>query len=374
MNTLPGLSSQESLETFRLAVEHASDHIIITDVHGIILFANPAVVHTTGYSPDEIIGKTPAVWGHQMSEEFNRSMWDTILVKKQIFSGRLTNRRKNGQLYDAESHISPILDDSGSVKYFVGVERDITKEIEIDRMKSDFISIASHQLRTPLTSLRWLMEMLGDTRNGPLNRAQQTLINKMKGSMKLILDIVTGLLDMTRLESGKMSISPETVQLGQFIQSIVDEIKQKYEEKKQTIHVEILDSIDSVIFDPKLIRNVYINLLTNAIKYSPEKKTIGIKVYKKEENFVSEITDEGYGIPKDQQDKIFQRFFRARNITNLETEGTGLGLYLVKMIITSCKGNIWFESHEGTGTTFSFSLPLLNALPVHGDVTLEPFS
>jgi PAS domain S-box-containing protein len=374
MNTLPVLSSQETMEMFHLAVEHASDHIIITDSHGVILYANPAVVRTTGYSPEEIIGKTPTVWGNQMPEEFYHSMWDTILVKKQIFSGRVTNRRKNGQLYEAESHISSIVDKSGHVKYFIGVERDITKEAETDRMKSDFISIASHQLRTPLTSIRWLMEMLADNRNGSLNTNQQTLISKMKNSMKSVLDLVTALLDMSRLESGKMSIIPEEVHLLSFIQSVIDEVKLKFEEKKQTVTVLIQDNIDTVIFDPKLIRNVYVNILTNAIKYSPEHKHISIRVYKKDENFISEIKDEGYGIPQDQQDKIFQRFFRARNIANFETEGTGLGLYLVMSIITSCQGTIWFDSREGLGTTFSFSLPISNSPKTIGEVTLEPFT
>ena len=374
MNTLPSLSSQETTEMFRLAVEHASDHIIITDVNGIILYANPAIVKTTGYTPEEVVGKKPSVWGHQMPQEFYRLLWETIATKKQPFNGHITNRRKNSQLYDADVHISPVLDERGEVKYFVGVEQDITKEMEIDRMKSDFISIASHQLRTPITSLRWLLEMLADPTRGSLNQDQRNLLVKMTGSMTQILDIVTALLDVSRLESGKIRIVSESVHLRVFVQSVLDEIKPKYEEKKQQILLSIHDDLDTVVFDPILIRNIFVNLLTNAIKYSPEKRNITITIYKKEENFVTEIKDEGYGIPQDEYGKIFQRFFRARNIVNLETDGTGLGLYLVKSIVTTCGGTIWFESHEGEGSTFSFSLPISHISKTTGEVSLEPFS
>jgi PAS domain S-box-containing protein len=375
MNTLPSSTSEETTGMFRLAVEHASDHIIITDANGIILYANPAVIKTTGYSPDEVVGKKPSVWGHQMPREFYRLLWEIIGIQKQPFNGHITNRRKNNQLYDADVHISPVLDAQGGVRYFVGVERDITKEIELDRVKSDFISIASHQLRTPLTSLRWLMEMLADPTRGTLSQSQQALLAKMMGSMKQILDIVTALLDMSRLESGKLRIVSETVHLESFIKSVLDEVKLKYEEKKQHAEMSIRDGLDTVSFDPKLIRNVYVNLMTNAIKYSPDGKHITVTVYKKEGNFITEIKDEGYGIPQDEHHRIFQRFFRARNITRLETDGTGLGLYLVQSIVTTCGGTIWFESKEGVGTTFSFSLPLSPSISkTNGEVSLEPFS
>lgn len=157
---------------FKQAVDGVSDHVIMTDPDGVITYANKAAERMTGYSKEEMYGERPSLWGKQMPAEFYKNFWKVIKTDKQSFTGEIVNKRKNGQLYDAESLVSPILDSSGNVLFFVGIERDISKAKAVDRMKTEFISLASHQLRTPLSAVRWFGEMLANGDAGKLTKTQ----------------------------------------------------------------------------------------------------------------------------------------------------------------------------------------------------------
>lgn len=153
----------QNLEIFKLAVDNASDHIVITDPEGIILYANKAALKSTGFSQDELIGHkagTKENWGGLMEKKDYENMWYFIKVYKNTWIGGIKNKRKNGDYYVVYASISPILDKEKNVLYFVSIEHDVTKEKEIDRAKTEFVSLASHQLRTPLSSINWYAEML----------------------------------------------------------------------------------------------------------------------------------------------------------------------------------------------------------------------
>lgn len=160
LNEKPTAVLVHDLLKFKLAVENSSNHIIITDVDGKILYANKAAEAVTGYSKNEMIGQRPSLWGNQMGQEYYKNFWHVIKNEKKTFVGEVNNKRKNGEQYIAAVSISPVLDEKGVIKFFVGIERDITKEKEIDRAKTEFVSIAAHQLRTPLAIIRWYGEML----------------------------------------------------------------------------------------------------------------------------------------------------------------------------------------------------------------------
>lgn len=353
--------TEKDLQRFKLAVENASDHIVITDKDGVIVYANKSVKRITGFDSYEVIGKKAGskdLWGGLMDENFYRNMWQTIKFKKEPFYGEIKNKRKDGSEYYAYSSISPVVDKSGEVQFFVGIERDITKEKEIDKAKTEFVSLASHQLRTPLSAISWYTEMLLNGDAGAINDKQKEYLNEVYYGNQRMIDLVNALLNVSRIEMGSFVIEPEMTDIVSIFRSVMDESKPKIDEKRLILHTDFQKNLPKVFLDKKLIRIVLQNLLTNAIKYTPESGNIFLMIFVKDEKLVISIRDEGFGIPLNEQDKIFNKLFRATNVKEKETDGTGLGLYIVKSILDNSGGSISFDSKEDKGSTFTVSIPI----------------
>lgn len=360
---------------FQLAVENASDQIVITDPDGVVLYANPAIEKITGFKRQEVVGKkagSKELWGGQMDKEFYDQMWDIIKNKKQTFLGDITNKRKNGAIYTAQTSLSPVVsDENGEILYFVGIERDITHEKEIDNMKTHFISLASHQLRTPLSAMRWFSEILLEGDTGELNQKQKEIVENIYESNNRMISLVNSLLNISRIESGRVIIDPIPTNISDLLNNLVSELKIKLDEKKQNISLSIENDLPIINLDKDLIRNVYLNLLTNSIKYSALESTINVYV-KKDGNFLlSEVIDNGMGIADEDKDKVFQKFYRGANAIKSETDGSGLGLYLAKIIVETSGGKIWFESNIGEGSKFFFTIPLEGMKEQKGEVKVD---
>jgi len=234
--------------------------------------------------------------------------------------------------------------------------REVTRERNADEMKSQFISMASHQLRTPLTSLRWYSERLLKKTEG-LTEKQQESIKVLHMSSVHMARVVDDLLNVSRIEADKFTPDLQDVNVVEIVKENFAELSGQAEEKQVKL---ILNASDSEIFrcDPNLLRQIHINLLSNAIKYTPNNGNVTTDVYLEPEKLIITVKDTGIGIPEAEQGKIFERFYRASNARELYEQGTGLGLSVAKMLVERCGGTIGFNSHFQQGSEFFFTLPL----------------
>jgi signal transduction histidine kinase len=297
-------------------------------------------------------------------------MWRTIREEKKPYSAELINRRKNGELYDAELHISPVLNESGDIQYFIGVERDITKANEIDKAKDEFISLASHQMRTPLTAINWYVEMLLDGDGGNLSKKQKEYFQAIRTAGQQINEIIKSFLHILRLEAGTVVMSPVPVRLEDVARAILKESQLDIEKKKLRVVERYQEALPTMSVDMELIRVVMQNLISNAVKYTSAGSEVTVAmqnvsqgeiVAKREvgqSSVLVSVRDTGIGIPRADHDKIFTKFFRSESAKRWDPNGNGIGLYMTKKMVDTIGGVIWFDSEEGKGTTFYVLLPV----------------
>ncbi|PIR83169.1 hypothetical protein COU19_01875 [Candidatus Kaiserbacteria bacterium CG10_big_fil_rev_8_21_14_0_10_56_12] len=235
-----------------------------------------------------------------------------------------------------------------------------TKLTQIDIAKTEFVSLASHQLRTPLTSISWYTEMLLAGDAGTLSPAQIKYLKAIYVGNRRMVALVNALLNVSRLELGTLVFETRPTDVVAIAKNSVEEQQPQIVAKKIQFTAEYGTDIPIISTDPKLFRMVIQNLLSNAIKYTPEGGTVTytMRLNPARDALLISVSDTGYGIPQNQQDKIFTKLFRADNARAKEVEGTGLGLYIVKSIVEHSGGKVWFESEVGKGSTFHASVPL----------------
>ncbi|MBU3901402.1 cell wall metabolism sensor histidine kinase WalK [Patescibacteria group bacterium] len=230
------------------------------------------------------------------------------------------------------------------------------KLAQANKMKTEFVSIASHQLRTPLSGMRWSLNLLKEGRCNPADTV--TFIDLIKENTDRMIRLVNDLLDVSRIEMGKNNFIPRQTNLHVLFQKIINDSQLFAKANNISLQLEAPATLSNVFTDPDKISLVIQNLIDNAIKYTKGAGEVKVSL-REEKKFVKvTIQDTGVGIPKSQQKHIFQKFFRSDNIMKHQTIGTGLGLFIAKAIIEQSHGQIWFESEEGKGTTFYFTLPI----------------
>jgi signal transduction histidine kinase len=236
---------------------------------------------------------------------------------------------------------------------------DLTREKAIDQIKSEFISIAAHQLRTPLSAIKWILKMVLDEDSGKLNEEQRELLDKGYKSNERIIGLVNDLLSVSRIEEGRFGYNFDMCDLQEIIDIVKDNTKNLIKKNSQSFKITKPSNLPKAYIDKERILLVLQNLVDNAIKYTPEFGKIEIIIKKQDDKFLKvSIKDNGVGIPEKDKVKLFTKFFRATNVMRMQTEGSGLGLFIAKNIIEEHKGRIYIESEEGKGTKINFTLPL----------------
>lgn len=245
-----------------------------------------------------------------------------------------------------------------------------TKQREFEESKDEFVSLVSHQLRTPLTSMRLFVEMLLDGQVGELNAKQHEYLRMVEISTGRMVDLVSDFLNASKLELGRMEIKPQPTHLEDLVESIVDNLRPLADQQRLTIAYD-KPSLSEVPVEPNLYSQIVNNLLSNALHYTPDGGTIRVSLAQNPGGFQLDVTDSGIGIPLEAQAELFKRFYRAENAKHVLGEGSGLGLYLIKRIVDTCGGRVWFESTEGKGTTFHVIIPSTGMTSTSSDITKD---
>lgn len=235
---------------------------------------------------------------------------------------------------------------------------DITKQKKAEDAKSEFVSLASHQLRTPIAGMKWSAELLQMDNPETLTDRQKKYIERLLISVKRMAVLVDDFLRVSRFELGTFQAEYESVSLSKLFEDVMSEQTARIEQKKLDVKTFYDQSVDNIVTDPNLIRMVVTNLFSNATKYTREQGTIHIGFGRKGENIIITVADNGMGIPAEDQDGIFSKLFRAANAVRDVPDGTGLGLYIVREAVAVLKGSVSFTTTENIGTTFEVLLPL----------------
>lgn len=351
-----GVAATHKLQTFFSAVEQTQDCIFITDRNGVITYVNPAFEKTTGYSQKEALGKTPQiVKSGLLNGAIYKRLWETILSGS-TFRATFTNRRKDGTLFYADHTITPIKDEHGHITHFVGIWKDITERVELEKRKEEFVAIASHELKTPVTIIKAYAQILGEKLTSNKDTKAKYIARQINLESEKINKLVRDLLDTSRIEAGQLVFNKEVFVLNDLVNRTLEDFRHIAD---QYILVKKGWTKKKVLGDKNRIEQVLINLLSNAIKHSPVGSRIFVHVKPTKNSVTVSVQDSGSGIPKKYHTRIFERFVKIDHKKRGGTSSFGLGLYISQKIIKNHKGEIWVESKPGKGATFFFTLPTI---------------
>lgn len=342
-------------------LESIGEGIIAVDRSGKAITVNRAAEIMLGIKSERTVGRDWLRKERIQDEKgatlpaWQRPLQRALLRGKRV-SGTYTFIRRDGTTFPASVTAAPILI-GGTVVGAIKVFRDVTQEHAIDRAKSEFVSLASHQLRTPLTTVRWYSERMLGPHAPPLDKQAQRYVEEIYRSNLRLIDLVNALLNVSRIELGTVAIDSHPADLISVIDGVLRDIGPQLHAKRIKIIRRVTGPIPRLLLDVKLLGIVLQNVLTNAVKYSRPGGSIRVGVSRPASGLMISVRDNGIGIPVDQQDKIFTKLFRADNARAIQPDGTGLGLYIARSVVERSGGKIWFKSQPRRGTTFFIQLP-----------------
>ena len=348
---------EEEREKFINAFNYSAIGFALVAPDGKWLEINQSLCSMFGYSKTELLELTFQDLTHP---DDIKSDLDNVqaMLSGQIKTYQMEKRyiHKKGHIVWVLLAVSAVRNEDGSVKLFISQILDITEQKLIDNAKTEFVSLVSHQLRTPLTAIKWNLENVTDTDLESMSEDARSAFSEVHESLNGMTELVNTFLQISRLELGTFLKHPNKIHLNNVIEQILAQFKPIFDNKKlQIVFNEAKD--DLITIDENAISLVIDNLLTNACKYTPSGGEITITMDSLENSIILKVKDTGVGIPENETDKIFEKMYRASNVTGTDFTGTGLGLYLVKEIITKLDATIDLQSTEGAGSTFVVTLP-----------------
>ncbi|MBI4383849.1 MAG: PAS domain S-box protein [Nitrospinae bacterium] len=355
-------------------VQQSPASVVIADREGNIEYVNPKFTKLTGYALEEVKGRNPQILkSDDRSPEEYRNLWETIR-SGQDWQGEFHNRKKNGEPYWEYATISPIKNAQGEITHFIAVEEDITglKKTEEElrrakeaaeaatRAKSVFLAQMSHELRTPMNAILGYSELLEEE---AAEKGVEDFIpdlQKIQSAGKHLLGLINNILDLSKIESGKMDIHSETVELEELVREAASVVKPLAEKNSNRLEIHASQDLGTIETDSTKLLQILLNLIGNACKFT-EKGTVTLRVDRDIQDgrdwFVFKVTDTGIGMTPEQMSKVFQEFVQADPSTHRRFGGTGLGLAISRLYCRLMGGDIEAESESGKGSTFTARLP-----------------
>lgn len=338
-------------------VNNLVDGIILLDRNGRVMLINPYAQRILRIQAQQFL-----------KNRFHASVFPKELrplihfinsaLQEPVYESAELEIQEDGEHVIVQATALQVTDSTGDNVGSLVILRNITKERDLDQMKSDFISVAAHQLRTPLATLKWLFKMLLDGDGGPLNQRQQDLLGKGYARNDEVIEIVNNLLDVSEIEDGRFPYKFTECSLLELVQSVVEDAKVNAQRRQVTIQLHAADTIPAIKIDRQKMRMAVQNLIDNAVKYSHPNTAVEVALNNVNDDLVLAVRDHGIGMTEETQEKIFTKFFRGREAAIKDPTGSGLGLYIVRNIIEKHGGSIHFESTFGKGTTFTTRLPI----------------
>jgi PAS domain S-box-containing protein len=345
----------------RAILESVGEAIIMVDNLGVCVVANHRVSQVLGLPLSEIMG---------------RSVFEMRTVATRIFRGggamewitapgggppieittRIVETREEPPRVVHEFS-APVQDEAGRVMGRIYVYRDVTKETEVDRMKSEFIATVSHELRTPMTSIKGSLGLLLGGAGGPVPEDARELLLIAQNNTDRLIRLINDILDISRIEAGKMEIRPLPLSVAEAILRATRELEGYAGQRHIDVQLDLPEDLSRAVADSDRLQQVLANLLSNALKFSEPGTAVTVSAGREGSEVWIRVADQGPGIPAGQQQQIFEKFHRVDNASTRRTGGTGLGLAICKAIVEEHGGRIWVESEAGQGSAFTFTLP-----------------
>jgi PAS domain S-box-containing protein len=324
-------------------------------IDGRFLAANPMMAKMLGYESPQALLAEPAGTAERMYvDDLQRREFVRLMDVQGFVTGFETAlRRQDGRVIWVTETARVVTNDDGTV-YREGFVDDITARKDAEGLKADFVSFVTHQLRTPLAGIRWMLEL---AQQGTMDDEVATCVDDARLSAERLIALVNDLLDVARLEGGRFVSTAEPTGMIALTRDVLDDLAPLVASRQQRLTIEG-DAVDPVMVDPQLARQAVMNFLSNAIKYTSPGGSIHVSASRDGEMVRWSVRDTGIGIPTAAQARLFEKFFRADNAQIIDTEGTGLGLYLVRLIAERAGGAVACESQEGEGSTFTLTLPV----------------
>jgi PAS domain S-box-containing protein len=348
---------QISEEHFRLLVDGVKDYaIFFMDTDGLVLYWNKGAKHLIGYKDSEAIGKNFSKFFIKEDRQLKKP---EIELKTAVEKGRADDEnwllKKDGSKFWASGVSTAVKDKKGNILYLAKIVHDLSSYKELEERKNDFISMASHELKTPVTSIKAFVQILQKRSEGLEDHFFNQVLIKTGAQLTNLTLLIDDLLNVSRIQSGRIEIHQNLFDFD----SLVKEEIENFQAADQTHQILLKGQTGKkVLGDKYRVGQVILNFLTNATKYSPQADKVIVKLSSNKSTIICSVQDFGIGISKENQKRVFERFFRASGKDEKTFPGIGLGLYIAAEIVERHSGKVWLKSTPRQGSTFYFSLPI----------------